>query len=49
MGLLKRLNRLFHGPAWLAFLVIGLAAGGFTICSLNLLSLVQVNLHRARE
>ena len=34
MGLLKLLNRLFHGPAWLAFLVMGLAAGGFALCSL---------------
>ncbi len=45
MGLLKLLNRLFHGPAWLAFLVMGLAAGGFTLCSLNLLSLFQANLN----
>ena len=45
MGLLKLLNRLFHGPAWLAFLVMGLAAGGFALCSLNLLSLFQANLN----
>jgi hypothetical protein len=45
MGLLKLLNRLFHGPAWLAFLCMGLAAGGFTLCSLNLLSLFEANFH----
>ena len=45
MGFLKLLNRLFHGPAWLAFLVMGLAAGGFALCSLNLLSLFQANLN----
>jgi hypothetical protein len=45
MGLLKPLNRLFHGPAWLAFLVMGLAAGRFAFCSLNLLSLFQANLN----
>ncbi len=43
MGLMKLLNRLFHGPAWLTFLFMGLAAGGFTLCSINLLSLFQAN------
>ena len=43
MALLKLLNRLFHGPAWLTFLIMGLAAGGFTLCSLNLLYLFQAN------
>ncbi len=43
MALLKLLNRLFHGPAWLTFLVMGLAAGGVTLCSLNLLALFQAN------
>jgi hypothetical protein len=43
MGLLKLLNRLFHGPAWLTFLFMGLAAGGLALCSLNLLSLFQAN------
>ncbi len=41
--LLRLLNRLFHGPAWLAFLVMGLAVGGFALCSLNLFSLFQAN------
>ncbi len=39
MALLKLLNLLFHGPAWLTFLIMGLAAGGVTLCSINLLSL----------
>ena len=43
MVLLKLLNRLFHGPAWLTFLFMGLAAGGFALCSINLLSLFQAN------
>ncbi len=43
MALLTLLNRLFHGPAWLTFLTMGLAAGGFTLCSLNLLYLFQAN------
>lgn len=44
MALLKLLNRLFHGPAWLKFLVLGVAAGGFALCSFNLLFLFQANL-----
>jgi hypothetical protein len=43
MALLKLLNLLFHGPAWLTFLIMGLAAGGVTLCSINLLSLFQAN------
>jgi len=43
MALLKILNRLFHGPAWLAFLVMGVAAGGLALCSFNLLYLFQAN------
>ncbi|HKN27729.1 MAG TPA: hypothetical protein VJY34_07535 [Roseiarcus sp.] len=41
--LLKLLNRLFHGPAWLAFLAMGVAAGGLALCSFNLLYLFQAN------
>jgi hypothetical protein len=37
------LNRLFHGPAWLTFLVMGMAAGGLALCSFNLLFLFQAN------
>ena len=45
MGLFRLLNRLFHGPASLAFLVMGLAAGGLALCSVNLLALFQANFH----
>jgi hypothetical protein len=44
MWLLRLLNRLFHGPAWLTFLVMGFAVGGFALCSLNLFELFQANL-----
>lgn len=43
MALLRLLNRLFHGPAWLTFLVMGVAAGGLALCSFNLLFLFQAN------
>lgn len=43
MRLLKLLNRLFHGPAWLKFIAMGLAGGGFALCSFNLLFLFQAN------
>ena len=43
MPLLKLLNRLFHGPAWLSFAAMGIAAGGLALCSLNLLFLFQAN------
>jgi hypothetical protein len=43
MALLKVLNRLFHGPAWLAFLAMGIGAGGLALCSFNLLFLFQAN------
>jgi hypothetical protein len=43
MALLKLLNRLFHGPASLKFVTMGVAAGGFALCSFNLLFLFQAN------
>jgi hypothetical protein len=43
MALLTLLNRLFHGPAWLTFLGMGIAAGGLALCSFNLLFLFQAN------
>jgi hypothetical protein len=43
MRLLELLNRLFHGPPWLACLFMGIAAGGFALCSFNLLYLFQAN------
>jgi hypothetical protein len=44
MWLLRLLNRLFHGPAWLTFFVMGLAVGGFALCSFNLFELFHANL-----
>ena len=44
MWLLRLLNRLFHGPAWLTFLAMGVAVGGFALCSFNLLELFQANI-----
>ncbi len=41
--LLKLLKRLFHGPAWLTFLCMGVAAGGVAICTLNLLELFRAD------
>jgi hypothetical protein len=43
MAVLRLLNHLFHGPAWLTFLVMGIAAGGLALCSFNLLFLFQAN------
>jgi hypothetical protein len=43
MALLEVLRRLFHGPAWLKFFVMGVAAGGLALCSFNLLFLFQAN------
>ena len=45
MVLFALLDRLFHGPAWLTFLVMGMAAGGLALCSFNLLFLFQANSH----
>ena len=45
MGFFALLNRLFHGPAWLTFVVMGMAAGGLALCSFNLLFLFQANYH----
>lgn len=43
MTLLKLLNRLFHGPTWLTFICMGIAAGGLALSSLNLLFLFRAN------
>jgi hypothetical protein len=43
MVLLRLLNWLFHRPPWLTFLFMGIAAGGFALCSFNLLYLFQAN------
>ena len=44
MTLLRLLNRLCHGPALLSFFVMGLAAGGFALCSFNLFAVFYANL-----
>jgi hypothetical protein len=44
MALPNLLNRLFHGPPWLTFLAMGIAAGGLALCSFNLLFLFQANI-----
>ena len=44
MWLFRLLNRLFHGPAWLTFLSMGIAAGGFALCTFNLFELFHANL-----
>lgn len=43
MGLFALLNRLFHGPGWLTFLIMGMAVAGLALCSFNLLFLFQAN------
>jgi hypothetical protein len=45
MIFLRLLNRLFHGPAWLTFLAMGIATGGFAVCSYNLFELFAANFH----
>ena len=45
MGLLTLLHRLFHGPPWLTFLLMGVFAGGFALCSFNLIYLFQANIN----
>jgi hypothetical protein len=39
----KLLYRLFHGPAWLTFPEMGLAAGAVALCSFNLFELFRAN------
>jgi hypothetical protein len=43
MRLAKILSYLFYGPAWLTFLVMGVAAGGFAVCTFNLFELFSAN------
>ncbi len=40
----KLLCRLFHGPAWLTFLAMGLASGAIALCTYNLVELFRANL-----
>ena len=44
MALLRLLNWLFHGPAWLTFIAMGVAVAGFALCSLNLFEMFRANL-----
>jgi hypothetical protein len=39
----KLLCRLFHGPAWLTFLAMGLASGAIALCTYNLVELFRAN------
>ena len=39
----RLLYRLFHGPAWLTFPAMGLAAGAVALCSFNLFELFRAN------
>ena len=48
MSLARSLHRLFHGPAWLAFVVMGLATGVFALCSLHLGEMFVANLELIR-
>ena len=43
MRLAKCLSYLFHGPAWLTFLVMGAAAGGFAVCTFDLFEFFSAN------
>jgi hypothetical protein len=43
MWLARFLSYLFHGPAWLTFLVMGAAAGGFAVCTVGLFEIFRAN------
>ncbi len=43
MRLAKILSFLFHGPAWLTFLAMGAAAGGFAVCTIDLFQFFSAN------
>src|SRR5437588_8837643 len=43
LALAKWLSFLFHGPAWLTFVVMGAAAGGFAVSTLDLLVFFGAN------
>ncbi len=43
MTLFRLLHRLFHGPAWLCFLVMGMATGCAGVCSYNMFELFRAN------
>ena len=43
--LFRLLHRIVHGPAWLTFIVLGLGAGGFALCTFNLFEMFKANYH----
>jgi hypothetical protein len=43
MPIAKFLSFLFHGPAWLTFLMMGAGAGGFAVCTFNLFEFFGAN------
>jgi hypothetical protein len=43
MLLAKWLSRLFHGPAWITFLAMGLATGGVALCTIDLFTIFRAN------
>jgi hypothetical protein len=49
MTLASLLHRLFHGPAWLSFLVMGLATAGAALCTLHLFEMFEANYALIRE
>ncbi len=49
MRLARLLHRLFHGSAWLAFLVMGIAASGLALCSFHLFEMFQANFELIRN
>jgi hypothetical protein len=43
MWLARLLSFLFYGPAWLTFLVMGAAIGGFAVCTVDLFQFFSAN------
>ena len=43
MPLAKLLSFLFYGPAWLTFLIMGLATGGVALCTFDLFEIFRAN------
>ena len=44
MWFARALSFLFYGPAWLTFLAMGAAAGGFALCTYDLFRIFSANL-----
>ena len=43
MAVAKWLSYLFHGPAWITFLAMGMATGGVAVCTFDLFELFRAN------